>query len=80
MSYIIKNCPASQQGTCEKYGMCQDYTDCLLKQIAEKAKYMKNEWGEDLLNFPDKYKFFKSGRSEAGKEVLSLLDIEKCEE
>ena len=36
--YIIKNCPAIQQGTCEKYGMCQDCTDCVLKQIVELAK------------------------------------------
>lgn len=56
---------------------CKDISDCLLKQIVEKAKQMQNEWSEELLKYPDKYKFFKSGRSDAGKEILQMFEIEE---
>lgn len=29
--YIVKNCPATQYYTCEKYGICQDCPDCIIK-------------------------------------------------
>ena len=53
MSYIVKNCPAVQQGTCEKYGMCQNYTDCVIKQVIELCKHYKkhSDCGRDCPSF-----------------------------
>jgi len=56
MKYIIKNCPASQQGTCEKYGMCQNYIDCVIKQVIEKCKehpFIDCACGDDILQLFD---------------------------
>ena len=41
IKYTIKNCPAIQYYTCEKYGMCQNCTDCVMKQIVELCKGVK---------------------------------------
>jgi len=86
MKYIIKNCPAlcfrlKDNPECNKslFIACKDISDCLFKRIVEKAKHMQNEWSEELLKYPDKYKYFKSGRSDAGREILQMLEIEECE-
>jgi len=84
------NCPAldydditCRDSSCDECGMvaCIERTNCLLKQIVEKCKYQSFELDEEILNgnYPDKYKFFKSGRSDAGEEILKLLEIEECE-
>ena len=88
MKYIIKNCPCynkdyscqSKNNIIGKY--CKDIADCLLKRIVEKCKYQSAEFDDKIKNgnYHDKYKFFKSGRSDAGKEVLQLLEIEQVDE
>ena len=63
--YIIRNCPAIQQGTCEKYGMCQDCTDCVLKQIVSRLNNFAEDYGLDAGFYAD--------------ELLSYLDIQEVE-
>lgn len=70
MKYMIKNCPCynkdyscqSKDNITGKY--CKDCTDCLLKQIVEKCKDMASD--EDFYAY------------DFSKEILQLLDIEKC--
>ena len=76
--YIIRNCPAIQYNTCEKYGMCQDCTDCVMKQIVELAKghteLCKNCEQQikecDCSDICNAYRLDK---------ILELLDIEEVE-
>ena len=73
--YIIRNCPAIQQGTCEKYGMCQDCTNCVMKRIVEKCKNnQKLKWqvGEK----PEQWISFNNPSS---YQILQLLDIQEVE-
>lgn len=85
MKYNIINCPAfnkvqyecSSQDT--EHICCWMNEDCIMKQIIKKCKYQEKEFDEEIKNgnYPDKYKFFKSGRSDAGTETLNLLEIEE---
>ena len=77
VSYIIKNCPV--HACIDGCAYCEYDNECLLKQIAEKCKHMQSEFTPDLKSdkYPDKYRFFKSGRADAGEEILSLLEIEE---
>ncbi len=80
MKYIIKNCPCFVEGiaikgneqktqTCNNHKvreltLCQDCTDCVLKQIVEKCK-------ERTVGFIEE--------GAIKEEILKLLDIEECE-
>lgn len=69
MKYIIKNCPATQYYTCEKYGIYQDCPDCIIKQIVGLCK--ENQfygYGAIML---------ENGLS---TDILNLLEIEKVNE
>jgi hypothetical protein len=81
--YIIKNCPSLNQARnlcneiintcCADYNMgkpvvnCQDCTDCLLKRIVEKCKFLINTFDYDR------------GANYTANEILSMLEIEECE-
>ena len=81
--YIIKNCPAfieyenaedkfvracvSPQNTAYIVHFCKD-TNCLLKQIVEKCK--------DVSGYSD----FAFGQRDKADDILSMLEIEECEE
>lgn len=89
MSYVIRNCPAfvlmrtatsgtyfNICGTAKGHVECQDCTDCLLKQIAEKCKHIKsinktNSYVGEYIEFTQ--------RSPLAEEILDLLDIQECE-
>ena len=75
MKYIIINCPASYRGyrsdyECDSKGeLCEEGTDCLLKQIVEKCKEectpTNDEWTRE--------------RENIANEILSMLEIQECE-
>lgn len=92
MKYIIKNCPSCRnynvfglpkEGCCYHYmDYCKNYSNCLLKQIVEKCKHMQAEFDAEVRNgkYQEKFKWFKSGRSDAGGELLYLIEIEEINE
>ena len=68
--YIIKNCEQihSSDNFCwSKNVLCQDCTDCVLKQIVEYCNNIKKDhyWGMREIRF--------------SKEILELLDIQEVE-
>ena len=69
MSYIVKKCPAMQYYTCEKYGMCQNCTDCVIKQVIEVCKK------EAVINYPKKEKEFITVNGY--QAILNMFDIEE---
>lgn len=77
MSYIIKNCPAlsfSLGFYCDEYQKkCQDCTDCVMKQIVERCKKVK-ECTADICTNPYEYATYSETRG-----VLQLLDIQEIE-
>ena len=77
MALIIRNCPAIQQGTCEKYGMCQDCTDCVLKKITELCKKVKLTYGklDKPLTATQCTALFS--RATLADEILDILEIEE---
>ena len=80
--YIIKNCPSFvlMQNAKQTYfdvcgkgkigTLCKDCTDCLLKRIVEKCKSY-----EDMSSCYD-----CTWGGGLAKEILSMLEIEECEE
>ena len=86
--YIIKNCPAfcdvDDDWDCISRDTeelkCQNFADCLLKQIVEKCEFWINFCKEcretDILCEDCTY----SGKAYFAKEILSMLEIEECEE
>lgn len=82
--YIIKNCPAILQ--C-KYGnyciepenteytkqLCEDFSDCLLKQIVEKCEKAINTYDNGEYYEDDVDTFM--GESIMAQSILDLLDI-----
>ena len=90
MKYIVKNCPCNIQNIpednancCSKqYRYCYSISDCLIKRVIEKCKNMKAEFDDEIKNgnYIAKFKWFKSGRSDAGKEILDMFDIEEVKE
>lgn len=71
--YIIRNCPAALQGTCGKYGMCQDCTDCVLKQIVSHCQETINIMCSDCGSNP-----YAMGRDLEARLILQKLEIERC--
>lgn len=77
--YIIKNCPCFNEGhpMLDYFGecldltsdtqVCQDCTDCVLKQIVEYCKNIEKDhyWGMREMRF--------------SQEILKLLDIQEVE-
>ena len=73
MSYIVKNCPARVLFTdgyfCRQADgniLCQDCTDCVMKQIVEKCK---DELG----------RVRTIGKDIMAEEILKLIDIQEIE-
>lgn len=81
--YIIKNCPAysENQGvywTCYEDNnklLCQDCTDCLLKQIVEKCRVAQKEYPKKFSD--EEMDMFVSGRNNLAGIILALLDIQE---
>lgn len=84
--YIVKNCPCLYEygkGDCcndlkfDQHTLCQDCTDCLIKQVIEKCREQK-EWFSKL---PDRVAFdlttLLGGNLQ--DEILQLFEIEECE-
>ena len=47
--YIVRNCPCFVKtfGWCQKvddYGVCENTTDCVIKQVIEKCKLFQNNY------------------------------------
>ena len=84
MKYIIKNCPAiyinhNNEYDCDKADyLCQDCTDCMLKQIVEKLKPLQ------IMTFEHGIKgmFIAETKVELKQvsEILKLLEIEEVDE
>ena len=81
--YIIKNCPCLYRGyrsdyECDSKGeLCEEVTNCLLKQIVGKCldamkRFDNNEFYEDDLDF-------FMGKHCGAEEILDLLEIQECE-
>lgn len=89
--YIIKNCPAcnfiavGNQYRCELLEKtdCQDCTDCLLKRIVDlckqKIEFCKNCSKSADVNI-DCVECDERGEATLGRCILSMLEIEECEE
>lgn len=80
--YIVKNCPAIMncmmfKNSCSNAdGYCQDYTDCLIKQVIEKCR-KKKEWFSKLSDgVAFDLKTFTGGNLQ--DEILQLFKIEEC--
>ena len=73
--YTINNCELICNGECpnSKTGYCQDCTDCVLKQIVERCKKVR-ECTADICTNPYEYATYCETRG-----VLQLLDIQECE-
>lgn len=74
--YIIKNCEQihSSDNFCwSKNILCQDCTDCVLKQIVDLCKPVKKEYLEHKLDALIAGKFNIAGK------ILLLLDIQEVE-
>lgn len=82
--YIIKNCPCFDKDNTQcldtpvlpitEMILCQDCTDCVMKQIVEKCKKVQEleyQKGRLKCKSPSKAKF--------GREILKLLDIQEVE-
>ena len=77
--YIIKNCPAMQYYTCEKYGMCQDCTDCVLKQIVKITKNYYKGCGKHCDINRKHNNCGKTCNAYKIRQILNLLDIQEVE-
>jgi hypothetical protein len=89
--FIVKNCelkrelisPDKIKDYCtDKRKKCCDCEDCLPKQIIEKCRSQMAEFDDEIKNgnYDPKFKWFKSGRSDAGYEILNMFDIEEVED
>ena len=71
--YIVKNCPSYSNGYigCTAYRVsscfCESCTDCLIKQVIEKCKFLKSTFDYD------------KGSNYVTNEILQLFEIEECE-
>ena len=71
--YVVKNCPMYFCTNC--YGhtgtaICEDFTDCLIKQVIEKCK--------QSLNYSSKEPY-ELGRTNMAGIILAYFEIEECE-
>ena len=88
MSYVIKNCPAYDSSIADWNCLGSDCTECkgghcILKQIVELCK-QKVEFCKNCSKFADVnidcVGCEEGGEALLGKDILSMLEIEKCEE
>lgn len=94
--YIIKNCPAIYEygkGLCcndlkfDEHTLCQDCTDCVLKQIVEGCKGTEKYYSECITKNRETFGQYMDeenmtwlmGRSHHSLEILRLLDIQEVE-
>lgn len=66
MKYIVRNCPSCFRGGC--YGcdnLCQNITDCSIKQIVNECK---------------KYSYIFSERGILASLILQILKVDEVEE
>lgn len=77
MKYIIKNCPCYEHGFCTspriKVRACFQCTDCIMKQIFERCKRVR-ECTSDICTNPYEYATYCEARG-----TLQLLDIQEIE-
>lgn len=78
IKYIIKNCPEFLNYYCKQddIGLCQDCTDCLMKQIVGLCDNNMNKLlydGETM-----KLKFVEA--NSLAREIFDILEIEETEE
>ena len=88
--YIVTNCelkrelisPDKIKDYCTDQRMkCCECKDCLPKKIIERCKEMEKEFSDEIKNgnYDKKFKWYKSGRADAGYEILRMFDIEEVE-
>ena len=70
--YIVKNCPARCNGMFKdcigtSHKECENCTDCLIKQVIEKCKFLKSTFDYDKAS------------NYVTNEILQLFKIEECE-
>lgn len=92
--YAIKNCPLYERYNCFNIGkckngnsyngmcvdLCQDITDCLLKQIVEKCQERYVGYLEDGRVKDEILKLIEIEGNQAKNEILQMLDIEEFEQ
>ena len=85
--YIVRNCTSYLfHDICSQAGeydvICSNCTDCLIKRVIDRCKNMKAEFDDEIKNgnYIAKFKWFKSGRNDAGKEILAMFEIEDVKE
>lgn len=68
-------CKRRKMHDCE----CMYIPNCFMKKIVKTCIQMKDEYTPELASgkYNEKFRWFKSGRADAGKEILSLLEIER---
>ena len=83
--YIVKNCPAIYEFFnyyCKKdgEGLCQDCTDCVIKQVIEKCKDSKLSYSnlEILRTACETSETY--GKAVMAEQILQLFDIEEITE
>jgi hypothetical protein len=78
--YIIRNCPNYFKTLSGNYycdlnaGGCQDYTDCVLKQIVELCRKTVKIFSAESGTQP-----YAGGRCTEAEGILQLLDIQEVE-
>lgn len=86
MKYIIKNCPAcDKEFVCREHYFstyCENYDDCLLKQIVEKCKNYKENCKIEGVCLDERLcsTCFLGGANELGEWILDDLEIEEVNE
>ena len=83
MSYVIKNCPAYDSSIVEWNCLGSDCTECegghcILKQIVEECKRVTNNFNSGKHDKDSHEAYF--GMCDMAEIILSMLEIEKCEE
>lgn len=73
--YIVKNCPCIVIDECNSFRdneiFCEDCTDCVMKQIVERCKKVRENTA-DICTNPYEYATYCEARG-----VLQLLDIQE---
>lgn len=82
--YIIKNCPArlSKSGLCieapeKKAYLCQDCTDCIMKQIVDKCN--KIIFLNGNIDYKEGFSNLAVSENFVARQILHLLNIQEVE-
>lgn len=78
--YKVLNCPCFEKtfGWCQRvddYGVCENTTDCLIKQMIEKCRYAIDVYDNERFYIDDKD--ICLGESCLAHRILDLFDIEE---